>query len=42
MLGTDKTATVTTERGQVAVFAAVDHCSAECVVIHAAMRGTRH
>jgi len=35
------TATVTTGHGQVAVFVAVDHCSAECVGIHAAIRGTR-
>ena len=42
MWGTDMTAAVTTEEGQVAVFVAVDHCSAECVGIHAALRGTRH
>ena len=42
MWGTDMTATYTTEHGQVAVFVAVDHCSAECVGIHAALRGTRH
>jgi transposase InsO family protein len=42
MWGTDMTAAVTTEHGQVAVFVAVDHCSAECVGIHAALRGTRH
>ena len=42
MWGTDMTATVTTEHGQVAVFVAVDHCSAECIGIHAALRGTRH
>lgn len=41
MWGTDMTATVTTEHGQVAVFVAVDHCSAECIGIHAALRGTR-
>jgi putative transposase len=35
------TAAVTVEHGQVAVFVAVDHCSAECVGIHAARRGTR-
>ena len=33
MWGTDMTATVTTEHGQVAVFVAVDHCSAECIGI---------
>ena len=42
MWGTDMTAAVTTEHGQVAVFVAVDHRSAECVGIHAAPRGTRH
>ena len=41
MWGTDMTATVTVEHGQVAVFVAVDHCSAECVGIHAALHGTR-
>jgi putative transposase len=30
------------DHGQVAVFVAVDHCSAECVGIHAALHGTRH
>jgi len=42
MWGTDMTATVTVQHGQVAVFVAVDHCSAECVGIHAALSGTRH
>ncbi len=42
MWGTDMTATFTTQHGQVAVFVAVDHCSAECVGIHAALHGTRH
>ena len=42
MWGTDMTAAVTTEHGQVAVFVAVDHRSAECVGVHAARRGTRH
>ena len=36
------TATVAKHHGQVAVFVAVDHCSAECVGIHAALNGTRH
>lgn len=36
------TAAFTTEHGQVAVFVAVDHASAECVGLHAALRGTRH
>jgi putative transposase len=40
MWGTDLTTTLTSE-GQVAVFVAVDHCSAECVGIHAARRATR-
>src|SRR3954466_11306859 len=40
MWGTDLTTTITGE-GQVAVFIAVDHCSAECVGIHAARRATR-
>ncbi len=40
MWGTDLTTTITNE-GQVAVFVAVDHCSAECVGIHAAKRATR-
>ena len=42
MGGTDMTATFTVEHGQVAVFIAVDHCSAECVGIHAAPHGRRH
>src|SRR5699024_270961 len=42
MWGTDMTAAFTIEQGQVAVFVAVDHCSAECVGIHAARHGTRH
>ena len=41
MLGTDMTAAFTTEHGQVAVLVTVDHCSAECVGIHATLRGTR-
>jgi transposase InsO family protein len=40
MWGTDLTTTVTGE-GQAAVFVAVDHCSAECVGIHAAHHATR-
>jgi putative transposase len=40
MWGTDLTTTVTGQ-GQVAVFVAVDHRSAECVGIHAALRATR-
>src|SRR3712207_7297863 len=38
--GTDLTTTVTGE-GQAAVFVALDHCSAECVGLHAALRATR-
>jgi transposase InsO family protein len=38
--GTDLTTTITGE-GQVAVFVAVDHYSAECVGIHAARRASR-
>jgi transposase InsO family protein len=40
MWGTDLTTTITGE-GQAAVFVAVDHCSAECVGIHAAHHATR-
>ena len=40
MWGTDMTTTWTAE-GQVAVFVAVDHHSAECVGVHAARRGSR-
>lgn len=42
MWGTDATATLTAEDGQVTVFVAVDHCTAECVGIHAAKPGTRY
>ena len=42
MWGTDMTAAFTLEHGQVAVFVAIDHGSAECVGLHAARRGTRH
>jgi putative transposase len=40
MWGTDLTTTITGE-GLAAVFVAVDHCSAECIGIHAAPRATR-
>ena len=40
MWGTDLTTTITGE-GQAAVFVTVDHCSAECVGIHAHARATR-
>jgi putative transposase len=39
--GTEMTATCTREEGPVAICMAVDHCSAECVGIHAANHGTR-
>jgi transposase InsO family protein len=42
MWGTDLTTTVTVEDGQVAVFVAVDHCTAEGVGIHAATAATRY
>ena len=41
MWGIDATTTVTLDAGQVTVFAAVDHCTAECGGIHAAKRATR-
>jgi transposase InsO family protein len=41
MWGTDMTATFTRQEGQVAIFIAVDHYSAECMGIHAAKQGTR-
>lgn len=41
MWGTDATATWTIEDGLVTIFAAIDHCTAECVGIHAAKRATR-
>ena len=42
MWGTDITTTITVEDGQVAVFVAVDHCTAEGVGIHAATAATRY
>jgi len=42
MWGTDATAAFTQEDGQVTVFIAVDHRTAECVGIHAAKPGTRY
>lgn len=41
MWGTDATATFTEAEGSVTVFAAVDHCTAECVGIHAVKKATR-
>jgi putative transposase len=40
MWGTDLTSTITGE-GQASIFVAVDHCSTECVGVHAARRATR-
>lgn len=42
MWGTDLTSTLTTQDGQVGVFIAVDHATAELVGTHAAKRATRH
>jgi len=41
MWAADHTATVTVQEGPVTVFVAVDHCTTECVGIHAAKRATR-
>jgi len=41
MWGTDATATFTELDGAVTVFAAVDHCTADCVGIHAVKKATR-
>jgi len=41
MWGTDATATFTEAEGSVTVFAAIDHCTAECVGIHAVKKATR-
>jgi len=41
MWGTDATATFTEADGAVTVFAAVDHCTADCVGIHAVKKATR-
>jgi len=41
MWGTDMTSGWTSQEGQAAVFVAVDHCSAECVGIHASRRADR-
>jgi len=41
MWGTDATATFTEREGTVTVFAAMDHCTAECVGIHAVKKATR-
>ena len=39
--GTDLTTTMTVKEGRASIFFAVDHCSCECVGIHAAKYGTR-
>jgi transposase InsO family protein len=41
MWGTDATAAVTLLEGSATIFAAIDHCTAECVGIHAAHHGDR-
>jgi transposase InsO family protein len=41
MWGTDATAAVTLVDGAATIFAAIDHCTAECVGIHAAHHGDR-
>lgn len=42
MWGIDATATFTARQGSVSIFALIDHCSADCLGIHVARRGTRH
>jgi transposase InsO family protein len=41
MWGTDATASWTEAEGQVTIFAAIDHSTAECVGVHAVKRATR-
>ncbi len=41
MWGTDATAAVTTEEGAAFVFVAIDHCTGECMGIHASKSGSR-
>ena len=41
MWGTDMTATVTIGEGSAFVFVAVDHCTTECIGLHAAQSGSR-
>jgi transposase InsO family protein len=41
MWGTDMTATVTVGEGSAFVFVAVDHCTTECIGLHAAKSGSR-
>ena len=41
MWGTDQTSTVTVEEGEAQVFVNVDHCTGECLGIHASKSGNR-
>jgi transposase InsO family protein len=41
MWGTDATAVLTRRHGNIWVFLAIDHCTSECVGLHAAIRGSR-
>ena len=41
MWGTDATATSTQAEGGVTIFAAIDHCTAECIGIHAVKKASR-
>jgi transposase InsO family protein len=41
MWGTDLTTTLTALEGNAHIFIAVDHCTAECIGVHAAKRGNR-
>lgn len=41
MWGTDATASWTEAEGQVTIFAAIDHCTAECVGVHAVKKASR-
>ena len=41
MWGTDATATLTETEGRITIFAAIDHCTAECVGIHAVKKASR-
>ena len=41
MWGSDMTTTRTTREGNASIFFVIDHCSLECLGIHAARRGTR-
>ena len=41
MWGTDATTTVTTQEGTAFIFVSVDHCTFECIGLHAAKQGNR-